>query len=71
MPDITWPAGIESFDPVVTDKLDKLSVPVKGSKTFEIPFSVDNAGDYTIPSIAFSYFNPAWNLLNTTSKPFI
>ena len=70
MPDITWPAGIESFDPVVTDKLDKLSVPVKGSKTFEIPFSVDNAGDYTIPAIAFSYFNPASGTYTTqTSKP--
>ncbi len=53
-----WPAGIDPFDPAVSEELDKLTIPVSGSKSFEYSFSVNGPGKYTIPSIQFSYFDP-------------
>lgn len=60
-PVIQWPKGIESFE--VTEKAedDKTSFPVRTLKTFIIPFVVDKKGDYTLPPIQFSFFNPTAN----------
>ncbi|MEO6254771.1 MAG: BatD family protein [Ferruginibacter sp.] len=56
-PEITWPAGIEGFDPKATDDLFKGTVPVSGRKIFEFPFTVSKAGDYSLPAMAFSFFD--------------
>lgn len=56
-PDIKWPSGIESFDAVVKDTLNRFSVPVSGSKSYHIPFTVGKAGAYILPPIAFTFFN--------------
>ncbi|RYY43931.1 MAG: protein BatD, partial [Chitinophagaceae bacterium] len=58
VPEITWPTGLEAFDPKVTDEYDQATVPVSGSKTFSIPFTVNAKGSYRIPTIRFSYFDP-------------
>ena len=58
-PKVTWPAGIDGYDPKVTDNIDKFSVPIKGTKTFTFPFTASAAGHYTIPAFSFSYFNPS------------
>jgi BatD DUF11 like domain len=58
-PKINWPRGTDGYDAKVTDGIDKYSVPMKGSKTFTYPFTVSKTGTYTIPSISFSYFDPA------------
>ncbi len=58
-PDIEWPKGIESFEPKVTDKLVKETVPVSGNKKFEYSFAADDSGHYTLPAIQLSYFDPA------------
>ncbi|MBX2889115.1 MAG: protein BatD [Ferruginibacter sp.] len=57
-PFVSWPAGIEGFEPRVTDKLDVNEVPVKGKKIFDFVFNVSHPGEYVIPPIVFSYFNP-------------
>ncbi|TSA42952.1 MAG: protein BatD [Chitinophagaceae bacterium] len=57
--DIGWPTGIEGFEPKVTDDFSKLTVPVSGRKLMDFPFTVAAPGTYTIPAIAFSYFDPA------------
>lgn len=57
-PELAWPAGIEVTDPSVSDQFDNTAVPVSGRKTFSFSFSVDNAGEYTIPPVQFSYFDP-------------
>jgi hypothetical protein len=36
-----------------------MNVPVSGSKIFEFPFAVDSPGNYHVPAIDFSYFDPA------------
>ena len=56
-PDIKWPAGIEVFESSQQDSLDRLIVPVSGSKTFSFPFTVGKFGSYILPSIEFSYFD--------------
>lgn len=58
-PKINWPSGIDGYDAKIADGIDKSSVPMKGTKTFTYPFTVSKAGTYTIPSISFSYFDPA------------
>ena len=57
-PVLEWPAGIDQYDPKVTEALDKMTVPVSGSKTFEYSFSVNAPGNYSLPAIKFSYFDP-------------
>ena len=58
LPDITWPSNFEVFDTKLTDNTDNKTVPISGSKSFEIPFSVGNVGTYQIPLISFSFFDP-------------
>ena len=58
-PDIKWPQQLEPFDVKVTEDLLLLDVPVSGRKIFEFPFTVQAPGNYKIPSIEFSFFNPA------------
>lgn len=66
-PKINWPQGIDGYDAKITDGIDKLSAPMKGNKTFTYPFTVSKPGDYTIPAIAFSYFDPVAVVYKTVS----
>lgn len=56
-PTITWPAGVESFEPEVHDSFDKKNVPLKGERIFRFGFIASHPGDYTIPAIEFSFFD--------------
>ena len=56
-PNVSWPQGVEGFESKASENLDKFSVPIKGDKVFIYPFTVTNAGEYTIPAINFSYFD--------------
>ena len=57
-PEITWPGGLESFDPKATDNTVTTTVPVSGNKVFVYSFTADHAGNYVIPTIKFSFFDP-------------
>ena len=71
-PDITWPNGLESFDPTITESLNKQVVPVSGSKSFDYPFTVTKGGTYTIPAIEYSYFDAALKTYKSLStKPIV
>jgi hypothetical protein len=73
LPDIAWPLNFEVFDTKLTDNTDNKTVPISGSKTFEIPFSVSKEGNYSIPIINFSFFDPASNsykIVNTGNIQF-
>ncbi len=56
-PAIQWPEGMEGFEPLVKDALEKTSSPLTGSRTFRYPFVSSAAAVYLIPAISFSYFN--------------
>jgi hypothetical protein len=64
---VQWPAGIEGFDLAINDSLDKTQVPLKGSRTFRFPFIAGKAGNYIIPAISFTFFDPDSNKYKTTS----
>ena len=66
LPDVKWPSGFEVYDAKITDNTDITTVPISGSKTFEIPFSVSKEGSYLIPSIELSYFNPTNKIYKST-----
>jgi hypothetical protein len=66
-PKISWPQGMDGYDAKITDGIDKSSVPMQGSKTFTYPFTVSKAGNYTIPAVSFSYFDPASATYKTLS----
>lgn len=71
-PEIIWPEGIEGFDPKITDDLLKGTVPVGGRKIFEFPFAVYKAGNYTIPALTFSFFDPRQGTYRSVeSKPLL
>jgi hypothetical protein len=71
-PEISWPAGIEAYDPKVVASLNKQAVPVSGSKGFEYTFTVKKPGTYSLPAVEYSFFNPALNSYKImTTKPVI
>lgn len=57
-PTISVPEGIEGFDPLTKEKIDKTVYPLSGTKTFDYTFVAKDTGVYTIPPIVFSYFDP-------------
>ena len=67
LPDIKWPSAIEVFDAKITDNTDNRTVPISGSKTFEVPFAISEEGSYIIPSIELSYFDPTNKIYKSTS----
>ena len=68
-PDINWPDGIEPYEPQTKEQLNKLAIPVSGTKVFEYPFTVTKPGVYKIPSIEFSFFNVKEGRYKTITTP--
>ena len=69
-PAITWPKGFEVFDPVVLDTINKEVAPTQGKRTYLYSFTGEKAGNYMIPPVAFSFFDPKsrrYNQLTTDS----
>lgn len=57
-PSVHWPEGIDAYDAKVKDQVNKQDVPLDGYKDFNIPFTVSGSGNYSIPPVYFSWFNP-------------
>lgn len=71
-PAVTWPAGIDHFEPVQHENIDKMNYPIKGVKTFEIPFIGTKEGNFTVPPVRFTYFDPekeTYEEIHTDSIP--
>ncbi len=66
-PVLKWPAGVEGFDPVIKDELDKSNSPLNGSRSFIYPFVSATPGNYTIQPVSFSYFDTDSNSYRTIS----
>ncbi|HRG80932.1 MAG TPA: BatD family protein [Chitinophagaceae bacterium] len=64
-PLVTWPAGIDGFEPTVNDELDKSASPLDGIRTFRFPFVCASSGQYKIPSVSFSYYDTDSNRYRT------
>ncbi len=70
-PEIKWPENLDAFDPELTEMINTEVTPISGSKTFTYSFSVNKAGNYEIPEILFSYFNPESISYTTDKSPAI
>ena len=57
-PALNLPNGIEHFDPQALDTITGRSNTISGSKIITYPISVRTPGEYKIPEIPFSYYNP-------------
>ncbi len=57
-PSVNWPDSFEIFEPVVKDQINKYFAPIEGAKIFTIAFSPKKEGDFLIPAVEFSYFDP-------------
>lgn len=69
-PVIQWPAGIDVFEPVVSEKLDSQAVPISGKRTYEFPFTASKPGTLVIPPVSIHFFNPEQKQYFTaSSKP--
>jgi BatD DUF11 like domain len=64
-PVIQWPAGIEGFEPTVTDSLDHEHAPLNGKRVFRFRFVSAKPGSYVLPAVGFSFFNPDSNNYKT------
>lgn len=68
-PKLTLPSDFEVYDPKSTENIQSNSSGMSGSKTIEYLFQPRFEGDYTIPSIGFSFFNPAAGQYTSRSTP--
>ena len=57
-PKLKLPNGINTYDPQITDTVTGRSTTISGTKTIAYAVTPQTAGDYDIPAVAFSYFNP-------------
>jgi len=56
-PEIKWPVD-KVPDPQVTEDINKYEFPLGGSKIFEYRLSSRDTGNFSIPPVEFSYFDP-------------
>lgn len=69
--EINFPNSFEVFNPIITDKTYIGNHNTGGTKIFEYILIPREKGNYTIPNISFSYFNPQTKEYSTiNSKSF-
>lgn len=68
-PAIDWPEGFEPYDPKVTNNFHTTTAGVSGTKSIEYLAIPRSPGDYTIPSVKFSYFDIEDKAYKTLSTP--
>ncbi len=67
--EFNFPADFEVYDPKTTQKLKSTEKGMSGSTTFEYLIIPRHGGDYEIPSVKFSYFDPKARTFRTRSTP--
>ncbi|TFG43455.1 MAG: protein BatD [Bacteroidia bacterium] len=68
-PEMKLPADLEVYDPKVTDNLKNGINGTTGQKTFEYLLIPRHYGDFTIPSVGYSYFNVASRRIERITTP--
>jgi len=69
-PKVDFPPELGAYEPQVTDTITGRSTTISGSKVFSYNLSPQTAGDYVIPGISFSYYDPASGTYKTqTTEP--
>jgi hypothetical protein len=68
-PKLSLPPDFEAYDPKADDNAKATDGGVSGSKTIEYLFQPRFEGDYIIPPVKFTYFDPASGSYATKSTP--
>lgn len=58
LPAINFPAGIESYTPVTNSSTTIVNDVLEGEKTFTITLIPKKEGNYSLPGVSFSYYDP-------------
>lgn len=66
-PKLVLPNGLETFDPLIVDTITGRTTTISGSKIITYAITPHTPGDYKIPGIPFSYFNPKTGTYTTLS----
>jgi hypothetical protein len=56
-PAVTFPSGVDHYDPTITEDVKPVDGTLGGSKSFEYLLVPRYAGNVTIPPVVFSYFD--------------
>jgi hypothetical protein len=59
MPEVEFPQDFEVYDPETADRVSVTPSGVRGSRSFQYLIIPRYPGEYTIPELSFSYFDPA------------
>ncbi len=68
-PEITFPAGVDHYDPTISEDARPEAGTLYGSKSFEYILVPRYAGKVTVPPITFSYFNLERGEYETLESP--
>jgi len=60
-PSLNLPNGLTTYDPVIIDTITGRSTTISGSKIITYVISPQTPGDYEIPAVDFTYYNPETN----------
>ncbi|MBS1616121.1 MAG: protein BatD [Bacteroidetes bacterium] len=66
-PKPTLPNGLDLYDPNIQDTITSRSTTIAGDKIITYTIAPRRSGDYTIPPISFSWFDPKTNSYKTAS----
>ena len=69
LPAPVFPPDFEVYDPKITSSVDANSQGMNGTKKAEYLIIPRRAGNFTIPAVEFSYFNPAKGTYVTLTGP--
>ena len=69
-PALQLPAGLDVYEPIVKETVDKSVYPLNGTKTFTYTFTARKPGNYKIPPTFFSYFDPSKGNYETARSDF-
>jgi len=67
-PQIEWPENMESYDVSSKENFDKTIAPLSGSKTYTYSFICTKPGQYILPPVKISFFDPASRAYKTVAS---
>lgn len=69
IPEPRFPEGFETYDPKETDETEAIGGQTRGTKSKEYFAVPRHVGDFVIPAIPFSYFDPSKGAYQTITIP--
>lgn len=68
-PEVTWPRGLRVYPGAADEKVEVRDGKLGGSKTFRYLLLADSAGTLALPSLAYSWYDPASGKYDRVTAP--